>query len=541
MTSGGLRVARVWGDGPFREIGEPRLAEVSPDGRLVVAAGALGHPRWHGHDMSRRAGPGPGWYALGVYRTDDLTCLHQVTTRWPVNAVAFHPTLPLVTVGTGAYDGGWAYEGELLLLHLDSGIVTPLLPHPREVRRVGWRDPRTLELVLAVPCDADAGRFGSTSLAWSVARDDWSPTTGTLRPPFGVEPVPTPPGPEPAAAAAELDRLARLRGRTWTPRRRVCAVRALSAGRVLAALDGVGLECWSADSGTRMWQVPTDGAGHQILVRPGEGVALALTGTPPRRHAGRPVHDAGVLHEVDLGGGEVRSTVRLAGRMVATARADGWWALRDARWDPRTAPGDVVVRAPDGSPAGAARLGHYDPINHFFDIRYAPELLFLRGRADPPWRDKWVVAVDTAGRTRRLFRLEWDTARAGHLYGGFGAYLDDRDGPALVHTGAVHDGAGPLPGHAFVVRRAYDGGAARWVFTADHQATALDVGDGRVYVGLNSGELVVLDAGDGTVRLRQELRVRGHPVVPLSLTRVASGRLVVGTLDGRLLDCRVVG
>ncbi|MET9793641.1 hypothetical protein [Streptomyces canus] len=32
--------------------------------------------------------------------------------------MTFHPMLPLLTVGTGRYDGGYFFEGELLLLHL---------------------------------------------------------------------------------------------------------------------------------------------------------------------------------------------------------------------------------------------------------------------------------------------------------------------------------------------------------------------------------------------------------------------------------------
>lgn len=544
MSPAELRVDRVLGDGPFREIGEPRVAAVSPDGRLIAVGGALAHPQWHGQDVSARSRPHPGWYPVGVYRTDDLSCRYHLTSRWRSNTIAFHPALPLVAIGTGSYDGGWAYEGELLLLDLDSGSVVSLLPHSREVRRVTWRDARTLDLVLAIPCDEDEKRFGARSLAWAVTRDDWaSATDGMLRPPFGADPVPDPPRADPAAAAAHLGRLGRERGRTWSPRRTVWAVRGLSDGRILAALEGIGLECWSGASGEPLWRVPAEGAGCQITVSPDERWALALTQTPPRFQDRGWTTDPSMLRRVDLARGDVRATETetAATPVVVTARADGWWALRDTRHDSRAASGEALLHAPDGRPTNTVRLGRYDLINHFFDIRYAPELLFLQGREDKPWRDKWVVAVDAPeGRVRRLFPLEWDAARGGHLYGGAGAYLDDASGPALVHTGVVHDGAGLLPGNAFVVRRAYAGGAAQWVFIADHQATALDAADGIVYVVFNSGELVVLDARDGAVRLRQELRVNGHRVVPLSLSRVAAGRLVIGTLDGRILDCTVL-
>lgn len=90
-----------------------------------------------------------------------------------------------------------------------------------------------------------------------------------------------------------------------------------------------------------------------------------------------------------------------------------------------------------------------------------------------------------------------------------------------------------------MARRAYPTGEPQWVFTADHQATALDVDADFVYVAFNSGELVILRAADGVVQVRQQLRVNGHQVVPLSLAYGGANRLAIGTLDGRVLDCSV--
>lgn len=223
-----------------------------------------------------------------------------------------------------------------------------------------------------------------------------------------------------------------------------------------------------------------------------------------------------------------------------TSRADGRWALRNTEHTATTMTGQVTLIDPDGAPPRAVDLGRYDLFNHYFDIRYAPDLLFLQGMGSRPGRDKWVVAVDAPdGRVRRLFPLEWDTSRGGHLFGGCGAYLNDRAGPALVHSGTVHNGAGPLTGNVFVARRTYPTGERQWVFTADHQATALDVDGDFVYVTFNSGELVIMRATDGAVQMRQQLRVNGRRVVPLSLARAGADRLVIGTLDGLLLDCSI--
>ena len=536
------RVDRVLGAGPFCEIGPPRVAVTSPDEALIAVGGTFFRPQWHGSDVSSRSHPSPGWHPTAIYRSDDLACLFQVTTRWPANAFAFHPTLPLLAIGTGAYDGGWFYKGELLLLDLSTGATVSLLADPREVRRLTWQDPETLALVLAIPCDEDEEQFGTTSLACTIRRDDWDTAgAGMLHMPYGEEPYADESRTDPTVAAAVIEQLCTKRGRAWTPRREVWAVRALADGRVLAALEGVALECWTPASEDSAWQVPADGTGCQVTTLPDGRTALALTQAPAGFHTGRWTSEPSVVMEIDLNDGAVRATHRAATRVVMASRADGRWALRDTEHDTTTTTtGEVTLVDPDAAHPSTVQLGRYDLLNHHFDIRYAPDLLFLQGLGSQPHRDKWVVAMDAPHtRVRRLFPLEWDASRGGHLFGGCGAYLNDRAGPAVVHAGAVHDGAGLLPGNAFVARRAYPTGEPQWVFTADHQATALDVDGDFVYVAFNSGELVILRAGDGAVLLRQQLLVNGHRVVPLSLACAGANRLAIGTLDGRVLDCSI--
>ncbi|MEU7901719.1 hypothetical protein [Actinoplanes sp. NPDC049118] len=533
------RVDRVLGAGPFREIGRPRVTEISPDEALIAVGGALG-PQWHGPVITGQLRSDPGWYPTAVYRSDDLTCLFQLTTHRPVNALAFHPTLPLLAIGAGAYDGGWFYEGELLLLDLSTGATVSLLADNRAVRRLAWRDQETLDLVLAIPCDEDEGPSGTTSLAYSIRRNDWDrATTGMLHRRHCGEPYVDASEPDPAVAVAVIERLCAERGEAWMPRGGVWAVQALADGRILAALEGVTLECWPTASEECAWRIPTDGIGCQVSTLPAGRTALALTRTP-YGSGGRGASDPTVVLEVDLDDGAVRATHRVAFPAVMASRADGRWALRNTGYDPAAMTGEVTLVDPDGARPVTVQLGGYHQRNHYFEIRYAPDLLFLQGTGSEPHGDKWVVAVDAPqGRVRRLFPLEWDTSRGGHLFGGCGAYLDDRAGPALVHTGTVHDYAGFLAGNAFVVRRAFPTGEPQWVFTADRQPTALDADADFVYVAFDSGELVILRAGDGAVQARQHLRVNDHRVVPFSLARAGEDRLVVGTLDGRVLDCSI--
>ncbi|GIF66957.1 hypothetical protein Ais01nite_49920 [Asanoa ishikariensis] len=532
-----VRLERVLGAGPFREIGQPRAVATSPSSGFIVVGGEPVQPQWHGHDVSERSRPHAGWNPVAVYRSDDLTCVHQITTLWPVNVIACHPTLPLAAIGTGQYDGGWFYGGELLMLDLTAGTAVSVLRESREVRQIVWRDAQTIDVVLAIECDEDEDEFGTTSLACSFSRAYWGGATkGTLKPPYRETPVPDGPETDPTVAAtAAIEALCEERGVSWTRRRGVWAVESLPDGRILAALEDVTLECWSPDAAEPLWRLPAEGTGYQVRTSPDGRTAVALAQSPRRSRAADVITDPSVVTEVDLDAGAIRATRDATFPAVLMSRTDGWWALRDAEFVRGAATGDVVLYHPDGTRGARAELGQYDALNHFFAIRYAPDLLFLQGRPDRHWLDKWVVAVDAPeGTAHRLFPLAWDGT---HLFGGRGAYLDDRSGPSLVHTGGAVGDESPLLGgrKAFVVRRAYPTGEPQWVFTADDRATDLDLDGDLVYVTFNSGELVVLRAADGTVHARQNLRVDGRPVIPLSLARLGPGRLAIGTQDGRVL------
>lgn len=97
-----LRVDRILGDRPFAEVGSPALAvEAEGLGLLAVA----------GTSEFLEVAP------VGVYQIGDLTCRALLRSRFPVHTMAFHPTLPVLVIGTGRYDGGYFFEGELLLLN----------------------------------------------------------------------------------------------------------------------------------------------------------------------------------------------------------------------------------------------------------------------------------------------------------------------------------------------------------------------------------------------------------------------------------------
>lgn len=536
-----LSVRRVLGGRPFAEAGEPVVAVHCEARGLVAVGGDLGELYWSGRSVK-------GWsgHRVGVYGAGELDCRQVVSTRWPVNSADFHPSLPLLAVGTGTYDGGYQFEGELLIVDLAGGGVVSAIDGCREVRRVRWRDDgRALELVVAPFDEGHAEKPHAYGFAAVVEREDWCSVTDgsvTARELTGprVRAGQRPEGVQEAAREA-LAALCGAPPAKWSPRRRVWAVEALTDGRVLAALDGTALESW-LPSGQLEWRRADPHGARQLSVCPGEESAWVNLARPNRWTDSGWEDVPGVVERLSLADGSVLAAAEVAFPALLTADLEGRIALRDTRLDGRKPP--TVLLTPEHREPGSVVIGGYDTFNHYFPVRHSPELLFLQGRKKKTWKDKRVVAVDLPAdggepEIRRLFPLEWDTGRGAHLSGGPALRLTgpgDGSG-ALVHAGSVHHPHGPQPGHAFVVRRRFPDGLPQWVFTADHAVTDLDTDGDTVFAALTSGEVVAVDAADGTVRWRTRLTVDGVPAVALSLAAAGPRQLVLGTVDGRVLVC----
>ncbi len=510
---------RILGDRPFAEIGDPALAVADEGRRLLAVAGTTGaFAGLHGFGMIT---------PVGVYGADDLACRALLHARHPVHALAFHPRLPLLAVGTGNYDGGYFFEGELLLLDLESGTATSLFEDGlgRQILGLEWLDDQRLRVLMAPPDDWDDEDAWTEGHVAVVRRADWRAV-----PPRSI-PDEELAGPRVAAPRPDGREHARrtLSGLSadWDPRRNVRAVEELADGRILTTLDGVRLESWLPGGG-RQWTVPDDSAdgGRDVVVAADE--RSAWVGLKRPAWESRP-----------------QSVVRLA-------LDDG------TQLDHLTPSAPVsVVRGAHG-PATLAPAGpHGEPCT--LRIRRGSRIYFRKTEPVPDdmWPkqgEAWLCAADpkaepAADRPRgqvpadrprepapeeaaRLFPYSWVPGET--HYAGPGIETADGD---LVHAGAVHHGHGLQPGGSFVVRRSATTGEPAWVFRTDRRATGLDADAETVYITYDDGELVALDPDDGTVRERRQLTVRAVRVLPTALTVAGPGRLLIGTSDGRVLVC----
>jgi hypothetical protein len=222
---------------------------------------------------------------VAVYNSHDLSCRAVLRSRFPVHALAFHPTLPLSAVGTGSYDGGYFFEGELLLFNWEIHLTVSSFEDGigREVPGLEWLDDHALCLLVAPPDDwKDKAAWVEGHVA-VVRRADWSAVgPGTIDLTELAGPCVSAPGSDSRAEAeTALSRLSSDR----EPRRSVRAIEELSDERILAALAGIAVECWLR-SGEVQWRAldddDSDGGGQELVVAPDERSVWAASSTGSR-------------------------------------------------------------------------------------------------------------------------------------------------------------------------------------------------------------------------------------------------------------------
>ncbi|MFC9288886.1 hypothetical protein [Streptomyces sp. NPDC057052] len=145
----------------FLGVGDPFLVVHDEQRGLLAVAGAGAHG---------------GATPVAVYNSRSFARRAVVRSRFPVHALAFHPRRPLLAIGTGRYDGGYFFEGELLLLHLKTGAVASLIENEfgRQVLGLEWLDERSLRVLMAPPDDWQDEAAHENGHVAVVDRADWT-------------------------------------------------------------------------------------------------------------------------------------------------------------------------------------------------------------------------------------------------------------------------------------------------------------------------------------------------------------------------------
>lgn len=476
-------------------------------------------------------------YRVALYRRDCLVPFAVFDDLdFPVNDVGFHPSGTTVVIGAGSYDGGYLFEGDLVVWDWQTPRGVRLYNNVPEVVRCRFNEAGDQIEACVRPWDEDGGvPADDPDAAFNtllVVRAD-APGTAAARYPVDlvldaadvaprVEPVADPRTPQ--------TRLMEWLGLSvWTHRGAINDIAWLDNDRIAVAHDACQLEIYRCD-GERIVAYIGPGHGAEILRCPNVHVHVVQTSDRPATF-GR--QDSSLYSLMEDG---LRLTRAYDGEFTFSATPQGALLGRQNRFHlAATHARDLLLDLT----AGLERrldLGHYDCFNHYIGIRGAPWLFMLQGTPASSHEHKYLCIVQTDGSVRRLWPvLKANRTPASHAMELCGCYVDDAQGAGVIVSGKHYS---PQVGNeyaGFLYRKPLDRDRELWRLPTRASASAIVhmPETGLIAAAFLDGTLQLIDAQTGARRLDAKVRVDGLPTLIFALD-AAGDRLAVGTVDGRI-------
>lgn len=456
--------------------------------------------------------------------------------KLPVNSVAFHPSRPIVLLGGGDYDGGYQFEGELLLWDWESSQT-------RDVGRVPT----------VVNCDisTDGSAATVTVCPWDegFAEDKGGDPFGmffvlSLKNLFDGASVESEIGAQldtqtPKAAAEigvdasrtrsePINEISGAFGVTYRRRSPIWDAALINEHTIGIVHDDCLIDLFSRD-----------GTPRRVLTGEGHGVQLLGSGATTFVHSVKYGLSAAGWSTCDtkiskLNGDELIGVAAFEGGYTFSISHDGVLLGRCDRLKPRDGPKKDLIVTREGKKAKSFDLGHYDVFNHFLRVDGAPSLFFVQGTPPKSHEHKFVCTVDHRGSVRRLWPILEDRGdHASHAMECNYAYIRDALGAGLVVAGQ-HYGPAPRGYDGFLYRKSIDG-VELWRHQTNASATSIKTTRDGLYIvaAFLDGTIGVFRARDGEVVKWGPVETDGYPAVIVSLD-IDEKQILLGSLDGRL-------
>lgn len=477
-------------------------------------------------------------YRVALYRRDSLVPFAAFDDLdFPVNDVGFHPAGKAVVIGAGSYDGGYLFEGDLVVWDWQTPRATRLFNNVPEVMRCrfnaagdkieAWVRPWDEEW--GVPAEDPDAAFDTLFVVFADAPG----AAAAARFPADLEldAAALAPRIEPAAEARTPPaRLMEWFGRSvWTERGAIKDIAWLDDDRIAVVHDTCQLEIYRSD-GERLAAYAGPGHGAELLRCPN----LLVHVVQPSDHPGAFGRQDARLYALTEDG--LHLTRAYDGELTFSGTPEGTLLGRQNRFHLAGTPAqDVLLDLATGEER-RLDLGHYDCFNHYIGIRGAPWLFMLQGTPASSHEHKYLCIVQTDGSVRRLWPvLKADRTPASHAMELCGCYVDDAQGASVIVSGKHYS---PQVGNeyaGFLYRKPIDRDREQWRRPTRASASAIVhmPEPGLIAAAFLDGSLQLIDAQTGTLRLDAKVRADGLPTLVFALD-AAGDRLAVGTVDGRI-------
>ncbi|MGE8637423.1 MAG: hypothetical protein ACN6PR_02200 [Achromobacter sp.] len=477
-------------------------------------------------------------YRVALYRRDGLVPFAVFDDLgFPVNDVGFHPSGTSVVIGAGSYDGGYLFEGDLVVWDWQTPRGRRLFNNVPEVMRCrfdaagdkieAWVRPWDEEW--GAPADNPDAAFDTLFVVCADAPG----TAAAMRGPVDLEldAAAIAPRHEPAPDShTPQTRLMEWFGLgAWTDRGAIKDIAWLDDDRIAVAHDGCQLEIYRCN-GERLAAYAGHGHGAELLRCPDLVVHVVQTSDHPRTF-GRQDSRLYALTEDGL-----RLTHAYDGELTFSNTPQGALLGRQNRFHlAGTRAQDVLLDVATGVER-RLDLGHYDCFNHYIGIRGAPWLFMLQGTPASSHERKVLCTVLPDGQVQRLWPvLKADDTPASHSMELCGCYVEDAEGAGVVISGQHYSPSVDGNYTGFIYRKPLNRDREFWRHQTRASASAIVYlpTSGLIAAAFLDGGLLLIDARTGAVLLDAQVHADGLPTV-IYVMDAHDDKLAVGTLDGRI-------
>ncbi len=492
--------------------------------------------------------------AVTLYRGESPSPVATVRdVGLPVHHIAFHPTLPVIAIAGGDYDGGSNFMGELCLFNWKTGRSSSV-PHSA-VPEVMWcdftdggeslsivtrpwhdeqfshenpdRDPRNTYLADKLE-QIGAVLAGHANLADLINL----PYEGALPLEDGA--------PELAPMARTQSReavqqeLTQAFGKAFVSRSAIWDIKWLPDGTLAAVHDDCLMDVFDAGGSLIAHHAPkaTGEMGVQILIS-GQQVLLHSNHELDGEAESSGVQTGSKLYE--LAGNELVPLRSFSHDYVFSASGHNALLGRCDKVGWQEGAGKDVIITASGAGFNFLDLGNYDCFNHWARFDGADRHYFIQGTPRESHKGKHLCSVDADGKETVHWPLLGGDEHAMELTTCYGA---DSLGPAIVIAGLIYGAPSPqLPDTGFLYRRSPDRGEDVWRHTVPCGASMLAFHRDRPLVACAflNGEVWFIHSESGEVLKKiDRFAPDGCETVVYSLD-MAGDKVAFGCLDGRIL------
>ncbi|WMD20922.1 hypothetical protein RAS12_00695 [Achromobacter seleniivolatilans] len=476
-------------------------------------------------------------YRVALYRRDSRIPFAAFDDLLhPVHDVDFHPTGSSIAIGAGSYDGGYCFEGDLLVWNWLEKHGNRPFNHVPEVLRCrfnaagdeleAWVRPWDEEWGL--PADAEDASDAAFNTLFAVRAKSPGASTGSVDlviDPANIAPCDV----APKTSHPPESRLAEWFGEThWISRGAINDIAWLDSCRIAVAHAGCQLEIYATTGERIAAYAGAGGHGSEILRAQGLHVHVVESSQPRswEQHSRLCALTSEGLRQTHAWNGEYTFSVSATG--VALGR-------QNRSHHARKRAHDLLVDLNTGAER-RVDLGHYDCFNHYVGIRGAPFLFLLQGTPASSHERKVLCIVQPDGQVQRLWPvLKADDTPASHAMELCGSYVEDTEGAGVVISGQHYSPTVDGNYAGFIYRKPLNRDSEQWRHQTRASASAIVYlpASGLIAAAFLDGGLLLIEARTGAVVLDAQVHVDGLPTVIYAMD-AHDDKLAVGTLDGRI-------